>query len=261
MRGTAMLLLMCSISPVAIGQAAVESGMMPHVPSPVAVAPQLPVPAASAPAVAAPVTTVSVPAAPVSAREQAASKQFHDNVVKLIGLTGLRQEMLSNRQAAIQKDKEEMLRKSPTMSRAFADEVARQLGQKMSVDDFVNVVVTVYEKNFSNDDVLEMIQARQGGPGFGSSALSSRLQAKLQAAGGIHDQIVSGFAELGQKLGTEIVQDIAKKHPEWLLPEEEPFTKTSATGSTGGERVTNEAATIVAADAESSGNFVVTPAN
>jgi hypothetical protein len=182
-------------------------------------------------------------------------------VATLIGLTGLRRELLNNREAFVQQSKQEILRRFPSYDPAFADEAARRMEQRMSVDQFVDVVVAVYEKNFTNRDVLEMIQVQKDVRASRTPAVSPRLQAKLSTAGvSVHSEILGGFTELGYKLGAQIGQEIAKEHPEWMNGSE-AFSPVHPVGSTNQANSIGMAVSITPADSESSPNFVVTPAN
>jgi 2-oxo-4-hydroxy-4-carboxy--5-ureidoimidazoline (OHCU) decarboxylase len=244
MRGTALLLLLSCGVPAAMAQAAIR----PHVALPV-ITPQMPAPVASAPA---------KPAA-AAKKSDPADQKFRDNVQTLIGVTGLREELLKNQKTLVEKDKEDLMRKHPELSPSFANEAARRLAKRMSPDDYLNLVVEVYEKNFTNQDVQEMIHAKLDSGFSNAAAISPRLKAKMQAESGkVHAQILSGFAELGQKLSTQIQKEIATEHPEWLTRGQEPFkTSSKPVQSTPA----GEFATVVAADAENSPNFVVTTAN
>jgi hypothetical protein len=248
MRGTALLLLLSCGVPAAMAQAAIESGIRPHVALPV-ITPKLPPP----------VTSVTPAPAPAARKPSPADNKFRDNVQTLIGVTGLREELVKNQKALVEKDKEDLMRKHPELSPSFTNEAARRLAKRMSPDDYLDVVVKVYEKNFTNQDVQEMIHAKLDSGFSNAAVISPRLKAKMQAESGkVHQQILSGFAELGQKLSTQIQKEIATEHPEWLTRGQEPFkTPSNAVHPLG----TGEFATIVAADAENSPNFVVTPAN
>jgi hypothetical protein len=251
MRRTAVLLMLCSSAPAGMAQAAIEAATTPHIR----------VPAISVPQLLAPAVTTPRTAAPAASRSHAISKQFHHNVVTLIGLTGLRRELLSNRETLVQQSKQEILRRFPSYDPAFADEAARRMEQRMSVDGFVDVVVAVYEKNFTNQDVVEMIRIKKDVMASKTPVISPRLQAKLStAAVTVHDEIIRGFAERGYKLGGQIGQEIAKEHPEWLNGSE-TFSPVNPVGSINQVNSISTAFSITPADSVSSPNFVVTPAN
>lgn len=144
--------------------------------------------------------------------------QFHSNVVTLVNLTGLRDELLRNRHTMAEEGKQVILHGFPNYNPAFAEEWARRM-ERAPVDDYLNVVVAVYEKNYTNDDILEMIQVQRDLSAAKEPVLSIQLRSRLaRVAGTVQTEIDSGFKELGAKRGEQIGQDVAKDHPEWLRP-------------------------------------------
>ena len=142
--------------------------------------------------------------------------QFHSNVVALVNMTGLRDELLRNRHTVAEEGKQVILHSFPSYDPAFADEWARRM-ERSPVDDYLDVVVSVYEKNYTNDDVLEMIQVQRDLSADKQPMLSLQLRAKLaKVAGAVDSEITSGFRELGAKKGEEIGKQVANDHPEWL---------------------------------------------
>jgi hypothetical protein len=142
--------------------------------------------------------------------------EFHSNVVTLVGMTGLRDELVRNRHSVAEQGKQEILRSFPAYDPAFAEEWAKRM-EKMPVDDYLSVVVQVYEKNYTNDEILEMIQVQKDLSSAKEPVLSLGLRAKLaKVAETVEGEINSGFAELGSKQGQEIGLQVAKEHPEWV---------------------------------------------
>ena len=142
--------------------------------------------------------------------------QFHSNVVTLVNMTGLRDELLRNRHAVAEQGKQVILHSFPNYDPAFADEWALRM-ERASVDDYLNVVVSVYEKNYTNADVLEMIQVQRDLSADRQPVLSLQLRAKLsRVAPTVESEIASGFKELGAKQGEQVGEEVAKEHPEWL---------------------------------------------
>ena len=146
--------------------------------------------------------------------------QFHSNVLTLVNMTGLRDELLRNRHTVAEEGKQVILHSFPSYDPAFADEWARRM-ERSSVDDYLSVVVAVYEKNYSNDDVLEMIQVQRDLSADRQPVLSLQLRSKLaKVAGDVESEIASGFKELGAKQGEQVGEEVAKEHPEWLRSSE-----------------------------------------
>ena len=146
--------------------------------------------------------------------------QFHSNVVTLVNLTGLRDELLRNRHTVAVAGKQVILHSFPSYDPAFADEWARRM-ERTPVDDYLGVVVSVYEKNYTNEDILEMIQVQHDLSSDKQPVLSLQLRAKLSSvAATVEGEITSGFKQLGAKQGEEIGEEVAKEHPEWLRSSE-----------------------------------------
>jgi hypothetical protein len=142
--------------------------------------------------------------------------QFHSNVVTLVSLTGLRDELTRNRHAVAEQGKQEIRRSFPKYDPAFAEECARRM-EKMPVDEYLNVVVQVYEKNYTNDDIMQMIQVQKDLSAAKEPVLSLQLRSKLaKVAETVETEINTGFEELGAKQGQQIGLQVAKDHPEWL---------------------------------------------
>lgn len=145
--------------------------------------------------------------------------QFHSNVVTLVNLTGLRDELVRNRHSVAEQGKQEILRSFPGYNPAFAEEWGRRM-EKLPVDAYLDVVVQVYEKNYTNDEVLEMIQVQKDLGSAKEPVLSLGLRAKLaKVAQTVEGEINDGFAELGAKQGQEVGLAVAKEHPEWVRAE------------------------------------------
>ena len=146
--------------------------------------------------------------------------QFHSNVLTLVNMTGLRDELLRNRHTVAEEGKQVILHSFPSYDPAFADEWARRM-ERSSVDDYLSVVVAVYEKNYSNEDVLEMIQVQRDLSADRQPVLSIQLRSKLaRVAPTVENEITSGFKELGAKQGEQVGEEVAKEHPEWLRSSE-----------------------------------------
>src|SRR5438067_8169793 len=159
----------------------------------------------------------------LTAPVRGSSSQFHNNVLTLINLTGLREELLSNQHTMAEQGKREILRRFPKYNPAFAEEWARRMEDRISVDEYVNVVVAVYERNYTNEDILEMIRIQRDLRAAKTPVPSPRLQAKLsKLAVTVQSEIVGGFTELGAKRGGEIGQKVAKEHPGWLTRSDGP---------------------------------------
>jgi hypothetical protein len=165
-------------------------------------------------------TAFAVPIAPASMSTNGArpvSNELHDNVVTLVDLLGLRQHLLDCRATMAEQGKQEILRSFPNYDPAFANEWAKRMATRMPVDEYLKIIVGAYEKNYSNDDVVEMIQIQRDLKAGKTATPSPRLKEKIATAGiAAQSEIMGAFTQLGAKLGGEIGQEIAKEHPEWI---------------------------------------------
>ena len=203
----------------------------------------------------------ALPVMPASISGDAAkpvSRELHENVVTLVELLGVRQHLLDSRTKVAEEGKQVILQTYPNYSPQFADEWAKRMVARSPVDEYLKIVVAAYEKNYSNDDVVELIQVQRDVKAGKTPAISAQLKEKITTAGiAAQSEIMGGFTQLGSKLGGEIGLEIAKEHPEWLKRSD---TFTPAKPSAPGTSVARENS-ITPADSTSSADFVVTPAN
>jgi hypothetical protein len=91
------------------------------------------------------------------------------------------------------------------------------MGARMNVDDYVNLVVLIYEKHFNDAEINELIQVQRDVKDSKTPHLSPHLQEKLSADSiTVQSEILGGCAQIGAKIGGEIAQEIAKEHPDWV---------------------------------------------
>ena len=131
-------------------------------------------------------------------------------------MTGLRDELIRSRHAVAEEGKQVIQRSFPNYDHAFAEEWARRM-ERTPVDGYLAAVVAVYERNYTNDDVLEMIQVQRDLSADRQPVLSIQLRSKLaKVADTVESEIASAFKELGAKRGEQIGKQVAAEHPEWL---------------------------------------------
>jgi hypothetical protein len=161
----------------------------------------------------------STPPAPSPANAAPVDKELHENVVKLIELMGVRQRILDTRERTVQAGKRQILHQFPSYNPAFADEWAKRMAARMNADDYVDVMVAVYEKHYNNDDVLELIQAQRDSAPPRIPNISQPLKDKVAAnATAMQSEMMTGFAQVGERLGGAIGAEVGKEHPEWVTP-------------------------------------------
>jgi hypothetical protein len=104
-----------------------------------------------------------------------ADAKLHDEVLQLIELSGIREEIEARKRPVVEQGKKLMLEKCRQCAPEFADEWARRMRQRLSVDDFVAIYARAYEQYLTQEDVAELI------------ALKTKAQA--------HEQTVGGYAK------------------------------------------------------------------
>ena len=143
----------------------------------------------------------------------AVDPELHANVLQLIELTGDRQRLRAILPKLVSDGKAKMLQAFPNVDPAFADEWERRMAERLHPDDFLDAVAGVYEKHFTNDEILSLIallsSRKEGKPARASAELQNRLTAETPAMMG---EIAGSATELAVQVGDEI----EKEHPEYL---------------------------------------------
>ena len=158
---------------------------------------------------------------PVPADAPAATQDpnLHANVLTLIQLTGDRGRLETALPKLLSEGRAKMLKAYPNISPAFGQEWERRMAARISVDEFLEVTASVYEKHFTSDQIQQLIamfKAKQEGkPVTAPEALQQKLTAEMPA---ILSEIAEGTTQVAVKLGSQIGREIAKEHPEYLLP-------------------------------------------
>ena len=162
------------------------------------------------------------PAAPATTQDP----NLHANVLTLIQLTGDRARLQTALPKLLSQGKAKMLKAYPSVSPAFGEEWERRIAARISVDDFLNVTASVYEKHFTSDEIQQLIamfKAKQEGkPVKAPEALQQKLTAEMPA---ILSEIAGGTTQVAVKLGSQIGGEIAKEHPEYLIQKAAPKSR------------------------------------
>ena len=153
---------------------------------------------------------------PQQAINSSPDAQLHTDVLKLVDLDGTKERLQNNLSRMIDEGKARMMQQGSPCNSAFADEWARRMLARASVDDFVNVVVAAFERHFSDPEIRELIALRNSKGTPQSSSISPALKQKLEKVmPSVQAEIMGGCVEVGAKLGGEIGQEIQKEHPEY----------------------------------------------
>jgi hypothetical protein len=141
----------------------------------------------------------------------------HESTVKLVGLLGTRQTLEANMDKMLQLGKEKIQQQSPSANPAFVEEWGKRMKDRLKVDDLVNIVVSVYERNYTNDELVELIQVQREVNDAKTPNISPRLKEKMSAAQiSVTSEIMGEFTQLGAKVGGEVGTEIGAEHPDWV---------------------------------------------
>jgi hypothetical protein len=106
---------------------------------------------------------------------------------------------------------------TPPLRPEFIEEWRKRMKERMKLDDFVAIVVQVYLRYFTADELdqlSDLVISRKEGK---SAELSDAPKEKFQKdAVAIQSEIIGGTTQLGARLGGEVGEEIQKEHPEWV---------------------------------------------
>jgi hypothetical protein len=151
--------------------------------------------------------------------------KLHADVVKLVELSGARKRLEDGLPSMVEDGKKEMMKRCPQCSPEFAEEWGKRMLARLKVDDFLRVFAAVYEKNFTDDEILELIRLQEksnDSPPAPSPHLKEKLTNDMPA---IMSEIMGGCVQVASKLGGEIGAEIEKEHPEYTKSKPEKQEK------------------------------------
>lgn len=161
------------------------------------------------------------PVAPTPAGSAASSAddsaKAHQNAVKLVELMGFRKKIEDNLDKMIETGKAGMAEKAPGTNPAFIEEWGKRFRTRFNAQEYVDFLVSVYEKHFTSDELVELIQIQLDANAGKTPEVSPKLKEKMTATmPTVMSEIMGGFTQLGSKLGAEVGQEIGKEHPDWV---------------------------------------------
>ncbi len=123
-----------------------------------------------------------------------------------------------------QEGKKRMMEQCAQCTPEFGEEWAKRMLERLKADDFLKVFVQAYEKNFTDDEILELIQLQEKHSDSQPVEPSTHLKEKIEAVmPTVMGEIMGDCTKIGAKLGAEIGGEIQKEHPEYIkaAPEKE----------------------------------------
>lgn len=156
-------------------------------------------------------------------------RKAHDAAVRLVGAMGIKEEVAEKMDANVERGAAKMESKLPNLRPEFVDEWKKRMKARLNPDDYVAIVAQVYEKYFTAEELDQLysvvISKKQSKAAELSDALSEKFQNNERA---IDSQIANGTTQISARLGSEVGQEIAKEHPEWVTasaPQSAPTVK------------------------------------
>jgi len=89
-------------------------------------------------------------------------------------------------------------------AKALMDEYKQKAVARMNADDLINLIVPIYDKHFSQDDIKNLID-------FYQSPLGKRL---LEVTPEITREMMAAGMKWGQGIADAVAKEIEQEHPE-----------------------------------------------
>jgi hypothetical protein len=141
----------------------------------------------------------------------------HEDAAKLAELTGVRNKLQQNFSASMHNALDEMRRQYPQIDPRFVAEWEKRMRARFNPDDYMAVVIRVYEEHYTAAELEEMIRAVRAKQSSRPVTPSPQLAAKIRAnAIDVQSEIMGGFSEIGARKGGEIGREIGEEHPDWV---------------------------------------------
>lgn len=147
--------------------------------------------------------------------------KLHADALKLVEVSGAKKRLEDGFPSMLEDGKKQMMKQCPKCSEEFANEWTKRMSARIKADSFLEVFVKAYEKNFTDEEILELISLQEK-KSDSPPAPSEHLQVKIKTImPSLMGEITGGCAEIGARLGGEIGEEIEKEHPEWVKSQPE----------------------------------------
>src|SRR5262249_5002149 len=149
----------------------------------------------------------------------AVDPKAHEAALRLVEVLELKQKMADGVDQSLEQGVQSMKARFPDIRPEFTEEWRKRMKARMKPEDFVVIVVQVYEKQFTADELDELTNVVASKKEGKSAELPDALKEKFQKnAIAIQSEIVGATTQLGARLGAEVGLEIGKEHPEWAPP-------------------------------------------
>jgi hypothetical protein len=143
----------------------------------------------------------------------------HEAALRLVQALDLKQKMAAGVDTMLEQGVQGMKTQFPDIRPEFTEEWRTRMKARMKPEDFVAIVVQVYEKHFTVDELDQLINVINGKNEGKATEMPDALKEKFQKnAIAIQSEIVGGTTQFGARLGGEVGEEIGKEHPEWAPP-------------------------------------------
>jgi len=117
----------------------------------------------------------------------------------------------------LEEGRKQMMQQCTQCGPAFGEEWTKRMLARLNADDFLDIFVEAYEKNFTDDEILELIKLQEKNNDSQPPAPSPHLKEKLNTVmPTLMSEIMGGCTQVGAKLGAEVGAEIEIEHPEYM---------------------------------------------
>ena len=152
-----------------------------------------------------------------TAASPAVDPKLHSDVMRLIELSGARQELDGRKKEMVEEGRKKMVESCPKCAPEFSKAWAKRMLERMNIEDFLDVYARAYEKYLNRDDVEELIDLKEKAAAHQPAQPSPRLREKIQSVmPALMGDIMGGCVKIGAELGSKVGEEIAAEHPEYV---------------------------------------------
>jgi hypothetical protein len=145
--------------------------------------------------------------------------KLHADAIKLVEISGAKQRLQDNFKQLVDDGAKQMMQKCERCTSEFGDEWKKRFLERSNLQDYLDVYVSVYEKYFTDAEIIELITLQKEKGTSKTLTPSPALKEKLTSVmPSVMGDSVGGCAKIGSKLGAEIGAEIEREHPEYMKP-------------------------------------------
>jgi hypothetical protein len=139
--------------------------------------------------------------------------------VKVMNASGLREQfpqMVATMLEGISKQLTSKQSDGTTCNADFVAEWKKRFSARLSFDQVMDAVATVYAKHFTLRELNEISDLRAAVSQGKTPQPSQALQDKLQKEGiAVQSEAMGATTQMGARFGGEVARDIGREHPDW----------------------------------------------